>query len=44
MCVCDVGFDESGKIEWQNLLGEAAEAATSGIRVVAAVAQPPRRG
>ncbi|KAF9672655.1 hypothetical protein SADUNF_Sadunf11G0065600 [Salix dunnii] len=43
MCVCDVGFDGSGKIEWQNFLGEAAEAAISGIRVVAADAQPPRR-
>ncbi|KAJ6770224.1 hypothetical protein OIU79_020963 [Salix purpurea] len=44
VCVCGVGFDGSGNIEWQSLLGEAAEAAISGIRVVAAVAQPPRRG
>lgn len=39
----DVGFDGSGNIEWQNLLGGAAEAAISGIRVVAAVAQPTKR-
>uniref|UniRef100_A0A6N2M1U7 Uncharacterized protein n=1 Tax=Salix viminalis TaxID=40686 RepID=A0A6N2M1U7_SALVM len=29
VCVCDVGLDGSGNIEWQRLLGEAAEAAIS---------------
>ncbi|KAJ6894061.1 hypothetical protein NC652_027972 [Populus alba x Populus x berolinensis] len=39
----DVGFDGRGNIEWQNLLGRAAQAAISGIGVVAAVAQPTKR-
>lgn len=37
------GCDGSGNIEWQSLLGQAAEAAASGIRMVAAVAQATRR-